>query len=245
MQPGKRVEEGVLLRREMHLSGFVHIDIVFVQGQAEEREEVIDPGGVIVKGELQGEFILQAVAVRIALPEAAEHLRQLLHRFRNGQVQAVQPGLVDKKVTVGVDTLGDQEAKLVDMSVGCGKLFPEAGLVHAGGIVGKETFLNVFVQRNQQVAGYPVFLHIQGAAQDHVRHLPFRKSQAYGTAPLGVLDFPEINMNAGLLLNLLKIPHAAEIHGNILDFILQGGQRRAGSGGFPVLRRRRAACQQQ
>jgi hypothetical protein len=33
-------------------------------------------------------------------------------------------------------------------------------------------------------------------------------------------------MHTGLLLNLLIIPHTAEIHGYIVDFILQGSQRR-------------------
>ena len=73
--------------------------------------------------------------------------------------------------------------------------------------------------------GDAVFLDIQGSPQDQVRHLALDEGQAHGAAPFGILDLDEIHVDAGLLLQLLIEPHGGKIHGDILDLILQGGQR--------------------
>ena len=148
-------------------------------------------------------------------------------------------------MSVGVDVLGDQEAQLVDVSVRSGELFPEAGLVHAGCIVGQEAFFNIFIQRHQEMPFHTVFFHVQGTPENHIRHFALGKRQAYGAAPFGILDLVEIHMDAGLLFNLPEIPHAAEIHGDVFNFVLKGRQGYGGGGGTLVPWRRGAACHQE
>ena len=230
MKPGERLKKGVLLRRKTYVSGIVHIDIILVQGQAEKGEEIVYAGGIVIKGEFQGNLILKAVTVGIIRPETPEHFRQLVHGPGDLQVQLVQPCFVDEEMPVGVDTLGDEESELVNMAVRSGKLLPQTGLVHTGRIVGQEALVDIFIQRDQKMAGYAVFLHIQGSPQDHVRHLSLGKGQTDGAAPFGILDFTEVNMNACLLFDLPVIPHTAEVHGDIVDLILQRGKGCAGRG---------------
>ena len=161
VQPVQRLEKRVLLRGEMHPSRPVRVDVFLVQRKAEKGEQVVDSGCVVVKGEFQGDFVLQAVAVRIVVTEMPEHLRQLFHRLRHRKLQAVKPCPVDEEMPVRIDVLGNQEPQLIDMPVGRGQLFPQPGLVHAARVIWKESPVDVFVQRNEEIPGNAVFLHVQ------------------------------------------------------------------------------------
>ena len=89
MQPGQRIEKAVLLRAEAHSARLVHIGVILVQRQAEEGEKIVDARDIVVEGEFQRDLISQPVAVGIAVPEAVQHLGQLLHRLGRLQAQLV------------------------------------------------------------------------------------------------------------------------------------------------------------
>ncbi len=178
-------------------------------------------------------------------PGNAENVRKLLYRLRLIQSQLLQPIPVDEKMAVCVDVLRDEKPQLIHMPVRGRQLIPKPAVFQPRRIIGHQSSLDVFIQRNQQMAGYSVFLHVQRAAENQIRQFSFRKGQADRTVPFRILHLVKIHVNAGLGFDLLVKPHVAEIHRNIFDFILQRSKGNGGRGRLLIRFPGRAAGQKQ
>ena len=131
------------------------------------------------------------------------------------------------------------------MPIGGGELILQPALLQPAGVVGHQPLLQVGIQRHQQVLRDAVLLHIQGAAQNQIRHLALGEGQADRAVPLRVLHLVKIHVHPGLFLDLPEVPHIAEIHGDVLDLILQGREGGRGSRRLRAFLRWCAAAQQQ
>ena len=125
-----------------------------------------------------------------------------------------------------VDVLSDQVADVVALAVRSGDGVTGIVQVDAAHVVGHDLFGEVLVQGQQQALGHAVLFHVNRAADDDVFHvLGGGEHQVQLGAPNVVADHAEFNIHAGLLFDLLEVPHLVEVSSAlIVQGPLNGGQ---------------------